>query len=374
MNWVNTVLAAAERAGVSRARLLARAGIDPAELARERWPIDHITRLWRAAVRCTQDPGFGLKAGSQVGPGNFNVVGYLLQSAPTLRAAIAAVQRYQRLISDGGRFQLIPGADASWVVYHPRQGELAFSPHQIEAVLAAVVSFARWITGQPLRPRQVQFSQPRIGPAAGYREAFGCPVAFEQAFSGVLLDNAVLDAPLPQADAQLARLHHQHAAQRLAGLHEGGALLPQLRAWIASALPARVPTRAEAAQVLGLSERTLARRLQAQQLSFAQLLDATRRDAALHAVAQPGLELAGIGQALGYAEPAVFWRAFRRWTGCTPAQWRARQAAGNRAASARSAGKAARQPAGDRAASARAAGSPAPPRARKRLRAARPRA
>ena len=200
MNWVNTVLAAAERAGVSRARLLARAGIDPAELARERWPIDHITRLWRAAVRCTQDPGFGLKAGSQVGPGNFNVVGYLLQSAPTLRAAIAAVQRYQRLISDGGRFQLIQGADASWVVYHPRQGELAFSPHQIEAVLAAVVSFARWITGQPLRPRQVQFSQPRIGPAAGYREAFGCPVAFEQAFSGVLLDNAVLNVIVLMSD------------------------------------------------------------------------------------------------------------------------------------------------------------------------------
>lgn len=325
INWVNTVLAAAERAGVPRERLLRQAGIAPAELAQERWPIDHITRLWRAAVQCTQDPGFGLKAGMWVGPGNFNVVGYLLQSAPSLRAAIGSVQRYQRLISDGGRFQLIAGADASWVVYHPRQGTLAFSPHQIEAVLAAVVAFARWITGQPLQPRQVQFNQARLGPLAGYREAFGCPVAFEQAFSGVLLANAVLDAPLPQADAQLARLHHQHAAQRLAVLREGGALAQELRAWIAAALPARVPTRAEAAQALGLSERTLARRMQAQGLNFSQLLDAARRDAALQAVAQPELALAGIGQSLGFAEPAVFWRAFRRWTGCTPAQWRASQ-------------------------------------------------
>ena len=325
MSWVNTVLAAGERVGVPRERLLAQAGMAPAELARERWPIDHITRLWRAAVHCTQDAGFGLKAGALVGPGSFNVVSYLLQSAPSLRAAIGVVQQYQRLISDGGRFQVIAGAQAGWVVYHPRQGALAFSPHQIEAVLAAVVAFSRWVTGQPVRPLQVQFSQPRVGPLAGYRETFGCPVAFEQAFSGVLLDNALLDAPLPQADAQLARLHHQYAAQRLAVLHEGGALAQELRAWIAAALPGRVPTRAEAAQALGLSERTLARRMQAQQLSFSALLDAVRREAALQAVAQPGRALADIGQALGFAEPAVFWRAFKRWTGCTPLQWRARQ-------------------------------------------------
>ena len=322
MSWVNTVLAAGERAGVPRARLLAQAGMAPAELARERWPIDHITRLWRAAVHCTQDAGFGLKAGALVGPGSFNVVSYLLQSAPSLRAAIGVVQQYQRLISDGGRFQVIAGAQAGWVVYHPRQGALAFSPHQIEAVLAAVVAFSRWVTGQPVRPLQVQFSQPRVGPLAGYREAFGCPVAFEQAFSGVLLDNALLDAPLPQADAQLARLHHQYAAQRLAVLHEGGALAQELRAWIAAALPGRVPTRAEAAQALGLSERTLARRMQAQGLSFSALLDEARRDAALHAVAHTDRALGDIGQSLGFAEPSTFWRAFRRWTGGTPQAWR----------------------------------------------------
>ena len=71
MSWVGTVLAAAEGAGVPRAALLARAGIGAGELVLERWPIDHITRLWRAAAHCTQDAGFGLKAGSLVGPGSF---------------------------------------------------------------------------------------------------------------------------------------------------------------------------------------------------------------------------------------------------------------------------------------------------------------
>lgn len=322
MNWVNTVLDAAARQGVAREALLTQAGIALDDLQQERWPIDHITRLWRAAVRATQDAGFGLKAGSQVGPANFNVVGELLQTSASLREAIAAVQKYQRLISDGGRFQMVAGAQASWLIYHPRQGTLAFSPHQVEAVLAAVLSFIGGAMGTVVRPLQVQFSQPRVGLLAGYREVFACPVAFEQAFSGLLLDNALLDAPLLRADERRAREHQRAAAARMAELTQGGALAQELRAWMIATLASRVPTRAEAAQALGVSERTLARRMQAQGLSFTALLDGVRRDAALQAVTDSTRALADIGLALGFAEPAVFWRAFRRWTGCTPQAWR----------------------------------------------------
>ena len=333
MSWVNTVLDAAVRQGAPRAQVLALAGIPASDLQLERWPIDHIARLWRAAVQATQDAGFGLKAGASVGPASFNVVSYLLQSAPTLRAALALVQKYQRLISDGGRFQTIAGPQACWVVYHPRQGTLAFSPHQIEAVLAAVVVFARWVTGRPLLPQAVQFSQARVGPLAGYREVFQCPVAFEQAFSGVLLANAQLDAPLPQADAQLAAAHHQHAASRLAALSRQDGLEQTLRVWLGSQLhdplQGQAPTRAQASELLGLTERTLARRLRAAGVSFSGLLDEVRREAAQQALAQTQRPPMEIAQALGYAEASVFWRAFRRWTGMTPVQWR--QAIGERA-------------------------------------------
>ncbi|MBI1906172.1 MAG: AraC family transcriptional regulator [Rhodocyclales bacterium] len=325
ISWVNTVLGAAQQQGVARETLLAEAGIAAHELNAERWPIDHITRLWRAAARCTQDPGFGLKVGAGVGPASFNVVSFLLQSAPTLREAFALVQECQSLISDGGRFQTIAGADSCWVVYHPNQGRLAFSPHQIEAVLAAAVVFARWVTGTALRPLAVRFSQARLGPLAGYREVFRCPVAFEQAFSGVLVPNALLDAPLPQADARLAQVLHEHARERLAALSARTELGQSLRAWIADQLQTHLPTRAQAAHVLGLTERTLARRLQARGLSFSGLLDEARRDAALQALARTRHPLAEIAQTQGYAEPSVFNRAVRRWTGTTPGAWRRAQ-------------------------------------------------
>jgi len=325
IGWVNTVLAAAHRLGVSREALLAQAGLGMDALGVERWPIDHITRLWRAAVHCTQDAGFGLKAGAGVGPGSFDVVSDLLASSSSLRQALALVQQYQRLISDGGRFQTIAGADACWVVYHPHQGTLAFSPHQIEAVLAAMVVFARRVTGTALQPQAVQFSHARIGPRAGYRALFRCPVAFEQAFSGVLLANEQLDAPLPQADAQLAYMHHQQARARLAALSMPTSPAQALHAWIAGQLRGQAPTRAQAAHALGLTERTLARRLQAQGSSYSDVLDAARREVALQALAQTRRPVADIGQALGYADPSVFNRAVRRWTGSAPGIWRQAQ-------------------------------------------------
>jgi len=322
MGWVGTVIAAARRQGTETGALLAVAGIPADELGRERWPIDHITRLWRAAEQCCGDPAFGLKAGAGVSPVNVDVVGYVLQSAATLREAIGMVQKYQRLISDGGRFQLLSGDSATWLVYHPQQGELAFSPYQIEAVLAAVVTLAGHITGVRLTPRRVQFSQPRLATHQDYQQVFACPVDFDQAFSGLLMDNPVLDRPLPQADPGLARIHEAFSAARLAELSQHRVSVPALRQWLRARISPRMPRRLQAAQALGISERTLARRLQHEGQSFDRLLDEVRRDMALKAVADNSQGLADIAQALGYAEPSTFYRAFRRWAGMTPGRWR----------------------------------------------------
>ena len=323
MSWVRTVLAQAQRQGIEESTLLRAAGIPLGELQAVRWPIDHITRLWRAAERLTGDPGFGLKAGRQVSPASFNVVGFIVQSAATLRQALAEVQRFQSLVSDGGRFQLLPGPGTSWLVYHPRQGDLAFSPHQLEAVLAAVVSASRWITHSTRPPLRACFSHEPVGPLAGYQAVFGCPVVFNQAFSGLLLDNTVLDEPLPQADAQLARLHEQHAQAQLMALEQQEGLDAVLRRWIGRRLDEGVvPTRAEAARFMGLGERTLARRLQAWGTHHEALLDEARRDRALHWVEHTARPLREVAQALGFAELSPFYRAFKRWTGQQPGAWR----------------------------------------------------
>lgn len=327
IGWVKTVINGAQRLSVDRETLLEEAGIPSEALNRERWPVDDITRLWHAAEHCTGDAAFGLKVGSQFSPLSISGVGFALQSVATLREAIVMMQKFQRLISDGGRFQMLPGNTATWVVYHPRQGQLAFNPHQIEAVLAAVIGFATWVTGARMEPLKVHFSQARLGPWPGYRAVFHCPVDFEQAFSGLLVENAVLDQPLPQADPQLAQVHERYTEARLAALSMSSVSVPELRQWLEARIGPVLPRRSEAAAALGISERTLARRLQAQGRTFEGLLDEVRRDRALQAVAETNTPLPAIAESLGFAEASTFYRAFRRWTGMPPVRWRKEQGA-----------------------------------------------
>lgn len=303
--------------------LLRTAGIDPAELHRERWPIDSITRLWWAAVNLSGDAGFGLRVGRQAGPASFHVVGYILQSSATLRNALDQVQKYQPLISDGGRFQLLSGSDASWLIYHPRQGALAFSPHQIEAVLAALVSFVRNVTGIAIRPSAVRFSHSRLGPLSGYRSSFSCPVEFDQAFSGILLNHHWLDIPLPQADPQLNRVQENFAELRMNALEEHPDLASMLQAWIqAIAVGGQWPDRAQAARRFELSERTLARRLKQEGTSYSDLLDQVRRSYVLEALRNPRRTIDEVALQAGFSDLSPFYRSVQRWIHMTPAQWR----------------------------------------------------
>lgn len=324
MSWVNIVLSAAERYGIERNRLLASAGLDLVQLGEERWPIDHITRLWRAAATLTQDPEFGLKAGSQAGPASFNVVSFIFQSSDSLREAMGLLQKFQRLISDGGRFQLIDSGQKSWVIYHPRQGELAFSPHQIEAVLSALTCFSRWVSNTPFIPLQVQFSHSQLGTLAGYQKIFQTGVSFNQAFSGLELDNALLDRALPQADAQLAAMHREYAVARLEALSEANDFAAQVQQWLAAQLLHGVPERRRAAQNFALSDRVFSRRLQKHGMNYSELVDQVRKELACAAVSHTERSFADIAQSLGFSEASAFNRAFKRWVGDSPGEWRIR--------------------------------------------------
>ncbi len=322
ISWVNTLVSAAERQGVSLDALLETSGLKSDRLREPRIGVDEITRLWRAAGELTADPGFGLKAGKLVGPASFNIVSYILMSSATLRDAIGILQQFQRLISDGGRFQLIGGEDHSWLVYHPQQGELAFSHHQIEAVLTSVLFFSRWVTGRDQPPEQVQFTHAAQSPLADYQYIFGCDVQFGGAFNGILLSNHHWDMPLPQADAQLANLHREYAAAQLAELSSDSSFIPRLKSWLRNEIPKGVPERHQAARQVGLADRSFAHRLHTLGLHYAGVVEEVRHEQALLLLRDLRLPISVIAQQLGFSEPSAFNRAFRRWEGITPGTYR----------------------------------------------------
>lgn len=323
IGWVQALVSTAQRLGVAPAALLAHARVDALPVdPLARLPLDAVVRLWRGAAELTGDPAFGLRMGQMIEPGSFNVVAYALLSSTTLREAIGQMQRFQRLVSDGARLQLVERGTTDWLVYHPIQDRLPFSPLQTEAVISCAVHLLRWVVGTGFAPAQVCFAHTALSPPALYRQLLGCEAVFDSGFSGIALPAAALDTLLPARNPELCRLHESLAHQHLARLERSAHIQVRVQALLPQMLAQGLGHKNAVADRLGLSPRALQQRLAAEGTGFAQTLDEVRHALALGYVQDPALSLTHIAALLNFSDTSAFYRAFRRWTGTAPGRWR----------------------------------------------------
>lgn len=311
---------------------LAARGLDPMAVLDEPAPADDGSGLvrvpvsrWAAmlarAARQLDEPTLGLSVGARIQPAHFGVLGYLTLCCATLADALTRLAEYERLVYDVNRVRVTPTADGvrlQWGDERGRPGALVD-----ECAIAALVAYARNITARPdAAPLSVRFINPPPADLAPYRDWFGCEVGFAATTTVVDLPLALLAAPLRAPDAALHALLDGQARSLLARLPPADDLESRLREVIAAALRYGEATLAGCAARLHLSTRTLQRRLDAAGSNFQQALDATRRQLAESWLADRRLKLAEIAHLLGYTDQAAFTRAFQRWTGRPPGQWR----------------------------------------------------
>lgn len=325
VGWVRAIVAAAERGGAQSATLLAAAGLpalpsDP--LARI--SLDGVVRLWHAAVALTGDPSFGLHMGEQVEPGSFNVVAYTLLSSASLREALGHMQRFQRLISDGARLQLIEQNGFAWLVYHPVEATLPFSPQQVEAVLACAVQLGRWIVGADFHPQRVCLTHAHIGSLNEYRRVLDGEPEFQSAFNAIGLNSALLDKPLPARNPELCQMHESLARRQLSTLDSAISWKQRVATVLPHLLAQGATQKEQVASMLGVTPRVLQNRLAEEGSSYVAMLDEIRHKLALDYVADPLLTLGQIAVLLNFSDASAFYRAFRRWTGTVPGDYRQR--------------------------------------------------
>jgi len=185
-----------------------------------------------------------------------------------------------------------------------------------------VLLLRRW-TQRELVPNEVCFVHPSPVDLREHHRVFGSRLAFSQPRNSIRVPAAWLEIPLADAEPQL-RAHLESTARTLLGQLETAPLVAQLREVIVRALPHEVPPVERAARLVGMSDRTLQRRLRALDTSYQEVVDDARRVAALELLANPNASVAECAFACGFANPAAFRRAFVRWTGITPQAHRAR--------------------------------------------------
>lgn len=317
-----------QRQGVAPEVLLAHAQLTPEVLAQrdQRVAASAYLALLGEGVRLSGDDCLGLHLGEAVRPGYYGVLGYLIMSCATLADALHRQARYAALVGNLGVVGLDDEPSRSGcepLVAHSWQPLLPQQQRQVsEETLAGWVSFGRWISGLDIAPTEVRFQHPAPADTSEHQRIFRCPVLFGQADNALIFPKRLLGVPLGQADAQVQGTLDAYADRLLGELKQGHHVLDQARMQLARQLPEQGPDLEAIASALALSPRTLQRRLREAGLSFSQLVDETRQQLALHYLRDPALELAEIAFLVGFSEPGSLARAFRRWTGTSPGEYR----------------------------------------------------
>ncbi len=311
--------------GIDRDRLLVTARLAPNAIERgdARVPSDSIAALWSELARSTADPELGLRVSESERSSNaFGVVGYRAMTSSTFGEGLACFVRYNRVVSEGVEARVIEARDT--VTY-----ELGFS-HALEPVgrlmadraLASCLLLARRWTGEPVRPRRLELQHGKVGGASAYERLFDCAVTFGAPTNAVVFERDVAGLPLRTAQADVAGYLEALASAAFADLPQSDAA-SAVSELVSATLLTGDPGLSVVARKLGVSARTLQRRLLAEGLSYQAVVDRVRREAAVRLVTSTAVPLAVVGERVGYADDKAFRRAFRRWTGSSPAELRA---------------------------------------------------
>jgi AraC-like DNA-binding protein len=319
-------LAAGE--GLDVPATLADAGIDGPSFED---PDGHLSRAQvenlARAIMSRMDRRFLVRALEKLGPGDFGVQEYALRLSPTLGDAYSRVIRYHRLTNQLMDAALrSEGDDVALSLTCPPLLDETLLGLSVETWTVALVVQGRQITKVDWVPRRVDFECKRPPHADEYDRFFRCPIRFEQAETSIVMPRELLALPVIGADRSLDGLVIAHLEAQLKKLPPVGAVSARLRTVVIEALGDGVPAMEECARQLGMSRRTLQRRLEGEQTTFQNVVDGARRELAESYLGKPLTSLQEIAFLLGFSTQEAFHRAFKRWTGVTPGEFRKRLA------------------------------------------------
>ena len=324
-------------------RLLEMYGLDSVALARQagivlpevlgptdRIAVDKADALLQLAIPLIHDPAFGLQAARCWHPANLGVLGYAWLSSSTLRTGLRRLECYHRLVGDRGATEIEEVPRGIKVRFWAKRGdpaELPVAAVVVDIAIALLLDLCRMNAGAALRPLEVSLRRRKPEAVGPYEHFFGCPVSFGAKENFFLLAREDADALLPSPNKQLATVFDGMLGAELAKLDKSD-VIARCRAAVLEHLTSGEASAEDTARQLNVSPRTLQRKLAEASLTYQELVDATRRDLALRYIDDATRSISDITFALGFSQPSAFTRAFKRWTGLSPTDYRAGRAQG----------------------------------------------
>lgn len=309
-----------EKHSVSASRIIGRDFKQATLGSLERLPAEAFCQMLTRAAMHLRDPALGLRLGRAMRLEHLGALGYALQSCENLGQALICLERYHRLVHDLNPIQHQmrgPLIEIKWGISRGKPGAL-FD----ETGISGLCKLAEQLCGKKMPLMQIDFVNPRPSDIGVYQSHFNCPVQFGQMATKLVVPTEVMATPLVKPDPLLLKLMEVHVNGAMSHLPDDSDLVEVVRRVIVNLTKEGVPELEQVAQELRLSPRALYQSLTEQGVSFRDLRESALQQLAEERLRNPKMTLAEIAQTLGYSEQSAFTRAFKRWTGLTPTQWR----------------------------------------------------
>lgn len=316
--------------GMDADGLLRLARIEPAQLLDARARISQASSLqfWRLAEQAYAPASdLAVATAQQFSLRALGVLGMAWLASTSLREAIRRLVRYYDLVSSVALLGTEQEGELYWLQYRAAPAVLPVTHDAWVGVITALCRKSHPTMQDGLfQPAGIRLAHPRNAGTAALQRYLACPVQTDATFTGLAFTAEQLDAPLPGGHPGLALNAEKILAATRATLQSGDTS-SQVRAHLLDMLPSGEISRAAVARRMHLTERTLQRRLEAEQFGFTELLQQTRLELAQNLLRDPEHDVQDVAFILGFAEISSFTRAFRRWTGQAPSSWRESQQA-----------------------------------------------
>lgn len=314
-----------------------RAGADPdvETLAPTRHEIDGVVFVpaseYRAVLQeifATSNDLLGIELARHLPVDASGLWGFLLRSSPTFGDMLYRAARYMRVFYRYTGMTLTAGADGLHLVcHHPETAPFGCRAQEVCFFLGQWVTWGRVLVGPDTAARRVHMQWTGPKEPAPIEAFFGCRIVFGAEEDSILFDETIARRPLPERTPELTTVFEDYATAIIRHSVPATSLPEQVRILLAQGLPGGTAGEAEIAGKLGLTRRTLRRRLAEAGLTFQGLRQDLLQQRAERLLREGHLPISEIAFLLGYSEPSTFHRAFRGWKGTSPAAWRAERRA-----------------------------------------------
>jgi len=311
--------------GADPAEVCAAAGIDielfddPNNLVSYR----AASHLLRVCVEWTGCQHFGLLVGQKGGLNSLGLVGLLARYSPDVGSALRSLVRYMHLHIQGAVTTLDVSGKTATLAYKIHQAGAEATDQIGDGALAVLYNIMRALCGPSWNPLEVRLAHRKPEDVAPLRKFFLAPLRFDADENALVFFADALRRPMPEVEPALRDL----LSKQIEALEEQstGEFPERVRGFLRTALLTDHGSADQIASLFSMHSRTLHRRLAAAGTSFRELVDESRFEIARRMLLDTDADVSHVADVLGYADSSAFTRAFRRWSGTTPTQWRVLQ-------------------------------------------------